>query len=322
MSSSSEMISSLHPDFIHTHILTRLDGPTLASLSCASSQLYSLSSDDTLWTNICLSTWPSVSHPRVRQLVSDFPNGPRSFFISSFPLLITHPSDVQPQKLNSTPPPPELFSAVDLYYKNQPIFSKVQEAETHSLEFQDSSFQIDLIEPKHVIPTRIQLEQDRYLSLMDDLSLSWIIVIGKKSVNLSSFKPVSLQRYWLTNDIHVKYATIIRVDNNVDVKCEMNVIFGKEMELYEVSMNVENMDGVVLNGENTLGILQRAAEYSERRKWRNSEEARYKYEEYLKKTKKRSVESGWRSDVIPAAAFGMSILVSFCMLVFWDSYFY
>ncbi|KAL5720868.1 hypothetical protein ACHQM5_013498 [Ranunculus cassubicifolius] len=321
-SSTVGAIASLHPDVILTHILTRLDGSTLASLSCASSQLYSLSSDDALWTNICLSTWPSARHPRMRHLISDFPDGPRSFFATSFPLLSTpHPSYLQSKSPSSQSAPPlELISAVDLYYKNQPIFTKVHETEAHSRKFHHSSFQIDVIDPKHVIPTEIHLGNERYQCLMEDLSLSWIVVIGKKSVNLSSFKPVSVRQYRFTNDIQVKFVTILRIDDKVDVKCEMSVIFGGEMELYEVSMHVENMDGVIINGGKTLGILQKTAENGERKKWRNSEEARYKYKEYLKKIEVRTAASGCKSDILPAAAFGVSVLVSFWVLVLWDSY--
>ncbi|GFZ07284.1 hypothetical protein Acr_19g0002210 [Actinidia rufa] len=36
-------ISAVHPDILRTHILTRLDGPTLASAGCASAQLHARS---------------------------------------------------------------------------------------------------------------------------------------------------------------------------------------------------------------------------------------------------------------------------------------
>ncbi|XWS66622.1 hypothetical protein CRYUN_Cryun05aG0215800 [Craigia yunnanensis] len=81
-----EAISTIHPDIIETHILTRLDGPTLASASCASSHLRALTSQENLWTNICHSAWPSTTSPRIRHVISNFPNGSRSFFSDAFPL--------------------------------------------------------------------------------------------------------------------------------------------------------------------------------------------------------------------------------------------
>jgi hypothetical protein len=80
-------ISDVHHDIIQTHILTRLDGPTLATTACASSHLHALSTEEELWRNICSATWPSIDHPRVRHVISSFPGGHRSFFSDSFPAL-------------------------------------------------------------------------------------------------------------------------------------------------------------------------------------------------------------------------------------------
>ncbi|KAF9591414.1 hypothetical protein IFM89_004112 [Coptis chinensis] len=310
-------ISSLHHDIINTHLLTRLDGPTLASTSCASSQLHTLSNDENLWTNICLSTWPSTDDPRIRQFISNFPNGPRSFFSKSFPLLISHP-DPPSQNLNPPSQTQELISAVDIHYQGKSIFSKVQEIETHSGWFRCSPFRIDLLDPKDVVPTSIVQKRDTRRDLFEELRLSWIIInpVGKQAANFSSWRPVSVQRHWLTNEVQVRFATILGVDQVTDVQCGIIVTFGGEMQVREVSLQVENMDGINLNGKDSLGILEKAIQSGERKKGRR-EEARERYEEYVtrmreRKEKKLRIER--RLDAL-CVAIGVSILASFWMLV-------
>ncbi|KAL9448275.1 hypothetical protein AB3S75_015699 [Citrus x aurantiifolia] len=103
-------ISAVHSDVTKTHILTRLDGATLASLSSVSSQLNSpITADETLWTYIHHSTWAPTNTPRLLHVISSFViNGPCCFFSDSF----TIPDNVA----NG-----ELISAVDIdqAYKQQ-----------------------------------------------------------------------------------------------------------------------------------------------------------------------------------------------------------
>ncbi|CAN7137730.1 unnamed protein product [Brassica rapa subsp. narinosa] len=60
-STVTNLISTVHHDIIEAHILTRLDGPTLASVSCASSHLHDLASNELLWSKLRRSTWPSTA---------------------------------------------------------------------------------------------------------------------------------------------------------------------------------------------------------------------------------------------------------------------
>ncbi|KAL5708561.1 hypothetical protein ACHQM5_019346 [Ranunculus cassubicifolius] len=321
---SSTSISSIHSDILHTHILTRLDGQSLASLSFTSSELRSLSNDETLWTAICHSTWSSFSDAHfytLSQLISNFPNGARSFFSDSFPLLLTQPVISQSPNNPQSLCPIEIISAVDIHYKDKLLFSKVQETATHSRYFQCSPFRIDLIDSEKGIPTPLKLKDGISMSLMDDLRLSWIIVIGQKAANFSSFKPVSVQHYRLTNDSRVKFATILSIDQEVEVKCEITVTFEGDMEVSEVSMHVENMDGFGLNGKDSLEVLGRAIMNGERRMG-SSDEAKERVEKYEQRTMKRSgkmvvniLANGWASDAIRLAAFGASVLLPFGMLV-------
>ncbi|KAF8395422.1 hypothetical protein HHK36_019368 [Tetracentron sinense] len=234
--SGATTISAIHSDVLQTHILTRLDGPTLASASCVSSQLYSLSTQDNLWRDICQATWPSMDNPRMRNLISTFPKGPRSFFSDSFPLLVSRPEPHDRPEQNPHPPPSELIFAVDIYYRNKLIFSKLHETETLTSWFKYSPFRVDLLDPKDVVSTPIQYpdgeESDRHLA--DDLTLSWIVIdpTGKKAANLSSWRPVWVKRHWLSGEIQVLYASILAGDRKSSelAQCVIMVTFGSKTE--------------------------------------------------------------------------------------------
>ncbi|CAK9184693.1 unnamed protein product [Ilex paraguariensis] len=118
MAGNATAITDVHPDIIRTHILTRLDGPSLASTSSASSHLQSLSSEDELWREC-------------------------------------------------------------------------------------SPLRVDLLDYKETVPTLVKFSGDEETcraDLEEHMSLSWILIdpTHKRAVNLSSLRPVSVQRHWLT----------------------------------------------------------------------------------------------------------------------------
>ncbi|XVF19665.1 hypothetical protein REPUB_Repub11eG0130600 [Reevesia pubescens] len=296
---SNVTIATVHPDIIQSHILTRLDGPSLASFACASSQLHALSTDVNLWQNICSSTWPSINHPRLREIISTFPSGHRSFFSDSFPF-----PDPQPLKLdvNTLTLPMELISAVDIYYQNKIIYSKVEEMKTSSSWFLCSPFRVDLLDPKDCTPTPVKyfggIKDDTWLKhLEENLSLSWIVIdpIRKKAVNMSSRRAVSVQRHWLTGDVQVRFGTVMEGDERRGsfrelVECGVVVTCGGkeggEMQVREVCMVMEDMEGKGLNGKDSLVILKGVMQ-NERRKKRNENEGKEKYEDFEERKRER-----------------------------------
>ncbi|XVF46962.1 hypothetical protein PTKIN_Ptkin03bG0070500 [Pterospermum kingtungense] len=299
-----ETITTVHSDIIRSHILTRLDGPSLASLACASSQFHALSTEENLWHNVCSSTWPSVNHPRVREIISTFPSGHRSFFSESFPFT---DSKSKPLTLdvNALSLPTELISAVDIYYEDKVIYSKVEEMETSSSWFLCSPFWVDLIDPKDSAPTPIKdfggSKYEAWLQhLEENLSLSCIVIdpTRKKAVNVSSRSAVSLQRHWLTGDVQVRFGTVMEGDGRRGssrelVECKVVVTCGGkeggEMHVREVSMVMEDMEGKGLNGKESLVILGGVME-SGRRKKRNGYKGKETYEEFEERKKERKVK--------------------------------
>ncbi|KAM5585113.1 F-box protein [Rosa sericea] len=319
-------ISALHSDIITSHILTRLDGPTLASAACASSQLHAFSAEQTLWKDICASTWPSVSDERVEGIISTFPSGHRSFFSDSFPLL-DHSSWPQfdPSRLA---PASELISAVDIFYKGELVFSKVQETETETGWFLCSPFRIDLLEQKETVPTPISHIGDTNESLKhleENLTLSWIVIdpAQKRAANLSGRKPVSVTRHWLTGEVQLRFATIMPGDRRGEfVQCGVVVTCkgsdGGKLQVREVSMQMEAMEGNHLNGKESLVILQGAIEGGKRkRESEEGSEGKARFGEFLEMKRERKERSQRRERALDmiCIATGVTLFMAFWSFV-------
>ncbi|KAF7823207.1 F-box protein [Senna tora] len=275
-------ISAVHPDVIQTQILNRLDGATLASAACASSHLRGLCNDDTLWRNICTATWPSLHDPRVRHVVSGFPGGHRSLFSDSFPTL--HHVDDHPDRSFPTASD-HWISAVDLYYRDTPIFSKVIRTETRTGWFGSSPLWIDLLDPNELVPTPLvyaRKDEDwmRQRHLEENLSVSWILIdpTRNRAANLSSRKAVSAKRNWFSRDLELVYAVVIACEGRAArewVQCNIKVTCcgeaGGEMHVREVSLMVEDTEGRNICGEESMVILQRAIENGKRERVKEEE---------------------------------------------------
>ncbi|KVH90599.1 probable F-box protein At2g36090 [Cynara cardunculus var. scolymus] len=327
-------ISSLHTDILESHILTRLDGQTLASAGCASATIHSLSGKNHhLWSDVCHSTWPSTSGEFVNGIISTFSddtNGPREFFSQSFPLPSPDPTNVdrdRPSSSSMSSPPSALISAVDVYHRNKLIFTKTEETETVTGWFRCSPFRIDLLDPKDMVPTQIPHPEgkDTCTALIDDMTLSWILIdpINKRAVNLSSHKPVSVQRHWLSREVQVRFVSILRGrrrggggDAGVVVQCGIVVNCGRsedgEMQVREVTMEVEDMDGKHLNGRDSLVIFQRAMEAKRGNGVKREEEARRRYrryEEMKRERRERKLRIEGTLDTL-SVAFGLSIFAA------------
>ncbi|CAK8544110.1 unnamed protein product [Lathyrus sativus] len=304
-------ISAVHPDIIQTHILTCLDGPSLASAATTCPQFNTLSSYEHLWSNICTSTWPSTNTPRVRNVISTFPNMSRSFFSDSFSTVTAPASNRHRANLETTP---EILSAVDLFHRKKLVLSKLVETETESGWFRCSPFRIDILDPKDSVETSMEYprEEEACKNLEEDLSLSWIVIDPreKRAVNVSSGKPVSVNRHWLTGDVEVRFSTVLHGGEKGSAKeatlCSLLVTLGKEMQVRETCFQLEDMDGNQMNGRDSLGILQRALE-SERERLRNGKE---RYVEFVKKKmerKERKMRRERKLDILCIALAALSV---------------
>ncbi|KAJ9558725.1 hypothetical protein OSB04_013339 [Centaurea solstitialis] len=320
-------IAEIHKEIIQTHILTRLDGQTLSAAACVSSQLRSLCSDDQLWSDICSSNWPSTDHPLVRQAISNFPSGHRSFFSDSFP------SPSHRLTTTTTTTPPQIISAVDLRYHGELVFSKVESTDTapDSEWFRSAPFRIDLLEPKEIVPSEVKFsgdDREMQTDLEKNITLSWIVIdpTGNRAVNVSSVEPVSVQRNWLTDDIELTFAVVAAVDDGhhdeEHVSCNIEVTCGVKEGSGEVYVSGWDLDGKCLSGEGSMVILQ-GLTAGQRRSRRydggGGVDQKERYEEFVERGKKRKEERERRErrlDMVCVAS-GMAFLMAFWSFALW-----
>ncbi|XP_027348717.1 F-box protein At2g27310-like [Abrus precatorius] len=293
---STTTITTLHSDIIHTHILTRLDGATLASAASVSTLMNRLCTENSLWRNICTSTWPSLVDPTATHVISTFPGAYRSIFSDAFPSL--HYFSPRPHR--PSPPPSELISAIDIYYKGKPVFSRVRCTETQKNWFLLSPLWVDALEPEEVVPTPVKFtrkDEELLKQLEDNLSLSWIVMDPreKRAVNVSSRRAVSVQRHWLTREVEVVYAAVMageRERATEMVQCVVKVTccgkVGGELHVKEVNLMMEDTEGRHVSGKEALGILQSAMEFGERKSF-DGVEAKERYEKFSCMMKERRV---------------------------------
>nr|XP_043611293.1 F-box protein At2g27310-like [Erigeron canadensis] len=313
-------IASIHEDIIRTHILTKLDGQTLAAASCVSSSLQNLCSDQNLWSQICSSNCPSTDHQLVKNAVSNFTAGHRSFFSDTFPSPTNHLTSTV---TSSFPPTPQIISSVDIKYDNKIIFSKVEVTNTIPTNwFETSPFRIDLLEPKEVVPSSVKVlgddDQVLLLNLEKNVTLSWVIIdtIQNRGVNLSSKKPVFVHRNWLTDEIELTFGLVISHDDtyvncNIEVNCGVNVENG-ELYVSGVSLTVLDVDGKCLNGKGSMVIVQ-GLMAAMRQGNDGGERWKERYEEYvqIRRERKKDMEMRERRLDLVCVASGVIFLLAF-----------
>ncbi|KFK33911.1 hypothetical protein AALP_AA5G076600 [Arabis alpina] len=263
---TSESISTLHPDIIKTQILTRLDGPTLASTASTSSYLQTLCSEQKLWQEISTKKWPCINDSRVVQAISSFPSGYRSFFADSYSY-----AEQTWQSEKHYPPTNGLISAIDLYYKGELILSKVQEIGNSGWFLSSAPFLVDMLDPKESVKTGIRYPGGDYEVWVRDMEesmvLNWIVIdpVKRRAANISSRKAVSARRNWLTGDLEIKFSTVVEkkaAEVAAVVSCgsaeawkEVDEEVGGEVHVRDVRLEVEDIEGKSLKGRDSLVIL-------------------------------------------------------------------
>ncbi|KAK7263427.1 hypothetical protein RJT34_31017 [Clitoria ternatea] len=327
---TSTMFATLHPDIIHTHILTRLDGATLASFASASSLTHRLCTQQQLWRRICIATWPSLLNPTASHVISTLPNTHRSLFSDAFPSL-HHFSFLPRGPSPPSPPPPELISAVDVYYKGIPVLSRVKRTDTQKNWFLPSQFWVDALEPNEVVPTTVKFarrkDEEWLKHLEDNLTLSWIVMdpTRKRAANVSSRRAVSAQRHWLTREVEVMYAAVMAGERQGAatemVQCVVKVTccgkVGGEMQVREVNLVMEDCEGGQVSGKEGVVILQRAMENGERKRVElDGVEAKERFEKFtrLMRRKRESMRKREKARDLVSMLLAFLACLLFCFL--------
>lgn len=208
------------------------------------------------------------------------------------------------------------------------MLSKVVETETVSGWYSCSPFRVNLIDTKDKIPTRILYPdtEEACRELAENMTLSWILIdpTGGRVVNLSSQKPVSVQRHWLTGEVNVCFASVMGLEQQEQEQCCVLVSFGgtrgMEMHVREVSLQVEDLDGMHLNGKDSLVILQRALE-GKKENLRGREEGvvKRRYEDYLETRRVRKEKKLKREGTLDllCVVVGVFSFTSLLLFAFW-----
>ncbi|KNA09366.1 hypothetical protein SOVF_154230 [Spinacia oleracea] len=191
--------------------------------------------------------------------------------------------------------PSDFVSLVDIRYKDKTIFSKVlwgiSESDVLGRWFYNAPFHIELgssdvsnnagkviISGEDGLPQIESVDNERkegklWVELRDRLRLSWIIVNKKvkQAANVSSLIPLGVQRHWPSDkDFLVRFGSVLPAKGILPcqvVECILVVKFRMfknttsnfvNLEMTQVRMQLEDMEGFHLNGRNTLMVLKKA----------------------------------------------------------------
>ncbi|XVF12823.1 hypothetical protein REPUB_Repub08aG0153300 [Reevesia pubescens] len=126
-------------------IMVRLDGSTLASAACTCSDLQGIARDQSLWKNLCHSTWPSTALKEAQHLISSSAtDGFYRFYADSYPLIL-HDKDGNNFPMKTQISPSNFASFVDVYYSDKCILSSVLDGIPRVADFGEDDETTDLI---------------------------------------------------------------------------------------------------------------------------------------------------------------------------------
>ncbi|XWS50204.1 hypothetical protein CRYUN_Cryun12cG0068800 [Craigia yunnanensis] len=224
-------------------IMVRLDGSTLASAACTCSDLQGIARDQSLWKQLCHSTWPSTALQEAQHLIaSSAMDGFDRFYADSYPLIL-HDQDANNFPMQTHISPSKFASFIDVYYSDKCVLSSVldgipkaadvyEDNETSDLMrwLLNCPFKLVLLDADHdegtgdgnelqsandgynqiLAPPFMSFEQigkskDLCEELVEGLRLSWVLLDKKRgrTVNLSSWKPLLVKKIWATSGDYV-----------------------------------------------------------------------------------------------------------------------
>ncbi|CAK7357501.1 unnamed protein product [Dovyalis caffra] len=239
------------------------------------------------------------------------------------------------QKITSYTSPSDLLSLVDVCYKKKCVLSRIldgipEAVDIFELGLVDSSWEMIADEQQKWFlnyPFKLELmdlkdddndealasplsslneagksREDHCKKLIENLRLSWILVDKKtgKSVNLSSWKPLSVQKVWPYHATYtMQFGCVIPVEESLLpqklARCMVTTRFKMTereecLQWREISMRIENIEGAHVNGWSSLMILNKAL-YSQRSTNQFKVEAGFRKFDKQKKEMSRRRES-------------------------------
>ncbi|XP_051149619.1 probable F-box protein At2g36090, partial [Andrographis paniculata] len=187
--------------------------------------------------------------------------------------------------------------------------------------FRSSPFRIDLLEHKDTVAVPIK-HPERQIKALEGLTLTWILIdtLRYRAANLSSIHPVTVQYHWFTGEIQARFASIVtagqgHVQCGIVVTCASSS--GDQMQVKEVRLEIEDIDGKHLTGNESLAVLEQALTAEKGKVKTPAEEARRRYREFEEMRRGRREKMQRREGALDTicAVFGVLIFAAFLVLI-------
>lgn len=295
-------------------VLSRLDGLSLAAAACTCTELQDLATETGLWEDLCHTTWPSTASPVIKGIVPF-----DRFYSESHPLILYDDSvttSVESETESfSDSIAKNLVSLVDIFYKGVCVFSKVIDGvpeagngngvEENQKWFADCPFELDVIKFDYSQETEVDdLAEDEQVLRDDDeedvkdysqeleqnVRLSWVILNKKsqKSVNISSWKPLNIQKSWISSKSYTfQFGSAIPVEPKISAQGVAECVITARCERSEnglkweeIGMSIKDINGAHLGGKKSVTVLKRAILST---RSNNMKDVRKGYERFEKK---------------------------------------
>ncbi|KAM7259973.1 hypothetical protein ACFE04_015714 [Oxalis oulophora] len=146
-----------------------------------------------------------------------------------------------------------------------------------SLKHDSSEEEIIILSAANGLQEILPIEKERregklWKDLHDNLQLSWIVVNRKikQAANLTTWSPLGGRRHWPTDkDFVIRFGSVLPAKNIIFpsqvAECNLLVKFQvvctgvqTSLKMTELSMQLKDMDGVHVNGRNSLFVLKEA----------------------------------------------------------------
>lgn len=268
-------------------VMSRVDGTTLARLSCVSTQFRSVSEAESLWQNVCNQRWPSTK--QTTTLVSSF-GGFRKLYNNCFPF-VSQPhhreQDDAESNAESLSLAADFVSIVDVTYNGDPVLSVVVDGipgatsscgplvdifGAHGVAIcadDGDEGPVVTIHTKSIARTH---DGRFWLLLCNQLRVSWILFHKKtrRMVNLASWKPLSGVQHRPCGDNHflLRFGSILPNPNPKSTPVHCNITMRCRpleqpsattvVKLTDLGLTLEDIHSVHLRGEEALAVLSRA----------------------------------------------------------------
>ncbi|CAK9175829.1 unnamed protein product [Ilex paraguariensis] len=247
--------------------------------------------------------------------------------------------------------PSDFVFIVDIRYKDKTICSKVlwgvPNVNGFNGWFYNCPFHIDFltctardddpggevtISVSDGLPPVTSMERERkdgklWQELRDEIRLSWIVVNRKtkQAANLSSWSPLGGQRHWPTDrDFLIRFGSVLPAKDILPcqaVECMLIMKFRlihtdggaaqTTLKLKELSMQLGDMEGVHVNGRNSLLVLKEALSCRRSKNYSEVLESCHLYSKVQSELKEEKMRNESRLDNLCVLG-GISAFVTIC----------